>query len=290
MTWSRNIPAWVELAKVTIRWHYTYRFNAFSSVLLTGVTIYLITLVWRSAYGGRTDVDGIGADQLLVYLTIANLQLYFLRPEIAGDIQERIRQGQIGFDLGRPVGYPSQLFATAAGDLIGLMPMMLVAVPVAVIAGELRAPDSPGVAMAYLGSLLLAWIVALQLNMLIGFVSFWTLEMTGFQMIYTLVGNFATGALVPLWFMPDALQTVIQLLPFQAIAFVPVSIYVGEPATGSIGTALLLQVIWIGILVLVVRWVWRQAFRRTVIQGGCQDWTFPQNGSTQGRQAYGNGS
>ncbi len=268
MTFSRNLPAWVELARASIRWHYMYRFNVLSGFLLTGVTIYLITLVWRSAYGGRAEVDGIGADQLLVYLTIANLQLYFLRPELAGDIQARIREGQIGFDLSRPVGYPSQLLATATGDLIGLLPMTLVAVPVALVAGELRAPDSPGIALAYVGSLLLAWIVALQLNLLIGFVSFWTLEMTGFQMIYTLVGNFATGALVPLWFMPEALRAVIQVLPFQAIAFVPVSIYVGEPATGSIGMALLLQAMWIGLLTLAIRWIWSQAFRRTVIQGG----------------------
>ena len=88
------------------------------------------------------------------------------------------------------------------------------------------------------------------------------------RQIYTLVGNFATGALIPLWFMPDAPRTVIQLLPFQAIAFIPVSIYVGEPATGSIGTALLLQAMWIGILILVIRWIWGRAFKHTVIQGG----------------------
>jgi ABC-2 type transport system permease protein len=87
-------------------------------------------------------------------------------------------------------------------------------------------------------------------------------------MIYTLVGNFATGALVPLWFMPGALRSVIELLPFQAIAFVPVSIYVGAPATGSIWTALALQLAWVGILAVVIRWIWSRAFRHTVIQGG----------------------
>ena len=104
--------------------------------------------------------------------------------------------------------------------------------------------------------------------MLIGLVSFWTLEMTGFQMMYNLIGNFATGALVPLWFMPDALRAVVQLLPFQAIAYIPVSIYVGEPATGAVGTALALQLFWAAALVLVIRLVWHRAFRHTVIQGG----------------------
>ena len=87
-------------------------------------------------------------------------------------------------------------------------------------------------------------------------------------MMYRLIGNFATGALVPLWFMPDLLRSVVQLLPFQAIAYVPVSIYIGAPATGAIGTALGLQLFWAVAMVFVIRVVWSRAFRHTVIQGG----------------------
>lgn len=268
MTIRANLPAWVELARANIRLQYVYRFNILAGMLLTALTIYLLTLVWRAAYDGAGEVDGIALEQMLVYLTIANLQLYFLRPYVATDIQSRIREGQIGFDLARPVGYPSQLFARATGDMIGLLPMILLALPVAAIAGELRPPASPGAGLAYLASLLVAWVVAVELNMLLGLVSFWTLEMTGFQMVYTLIGNFATGALIPLWFMPDALRLVVQLLPFQAIAYVPVSIYVGQPALGAIGPALALQLGWAAALVLVIRWVWGHAFRHTVIQGG----------------------
>src|SRR5699024_8024342 len=98
--------------------------------------------------------------------------------------------------------------------------------------------------------------------------SFWTVELTGFEMMYRLIGNFATGALVPLWFMPDALRVVIQALPFQSFAFVLVSIYVGAPATGAVWSALSIQVFWASALVGIIQWIWRRAFRHTVIQGG----------------------
>ena len=268
MTLSRNWPAWVAIARTSIRHHYTYRFNALLAILFTGLQIYLLTVVWKAAYGDRTDVDGIAIGQLLVYLTLAQLQLRFLQMELDGDIEGRIRLGQIGFDLSRPVGYPSQLLAAAVGDMIGQLPMLAVAFPIALIAGELSGPPSVAVGFGYAAALLLAWILAALLNMLIGLVSFWTLEMSGFRMIYNLVGNFATGALVPLWFMPDALRIVIQVLPFQAIAFVPVSIYVGAPATGALWSALLLQAMWIGVLIFAIRWIWGQAFKHMVIQGG----------------------
>jgi ABC-2 type transport system permease protein len=268
MTLARNVPALLAIARSDLKVAYTYRVNVFFAIVLTGIQIYLLTVVWKAAYGGRTEVDGIDLGQLLVYLTLANLQLRFLRPEMDELIQERIRQGQIGFDLTRPVSYPSQLLAGAAGEMVGYLPFLLVAFPVALIAGELSAPASAAGGVGYAAALLLAWVVAALLNLLIGLVSFWTLEMNGFRMIYTLVGNFATGALVPLWFMPDALRAVVQLLPFQAIAFVPVSIYVGEPATGALWSALLLQAGWAVALVFVIRWVWGRAFHHTVIQGG----------------------
>jgi ABC-2 type transport system permease protein len=268
MTVRANLPAWLEIARANIRTQYMYRFNVFMGIVLTAVTIYLLTIVWKAAYGAQTTVDGITLRQTLVYLTIANLQLYFLQPQLSVTIQERIREGQIGFDLSRPASFPSQLVARAAGDMIGLLPMMAVAIPIAFVLGELRAPDSLGDGLGYLASFLLAWIIAVQLNMLIGLVSFWTLEMTGFAMMYRLIGNFATGALVPLWFMPDLLRQIVQLLPFQSIAYIPVSIYVGAPATGAIGTALVVQLFWAVALVGAIRWVWERALRHTVIQGG----------------------
>jgi ABC-2 type transport system permease protein len=268
MTIARNLAGLAELVRYAIRYQFLYRFNLFMGIVLVGVQVYLLTVVWRAAYGDRTEVDGIAVGQLLTYITLANLQVFFLRQELDGGIEGRIRQGQIGFDLSRPVGYPLQLFASGLGDMIGKLPLLVVAFPVAFIAGELRGPASVEAGVGYGFALVLAWVVSMLLNVLIGLVAFWTVEMNGFRMVYRLIGNFATGALVPLWFMPDALRAVIQILPFQAIAFVPVSIYVGAPATGSIWTALGLQAMWVVLLSLLIRWMWSQAFRHAVIQGG----------------------
>lgn len=268
MTFTANLPAWKELIRANIRFQFMYRFSVIMGILLAAVTIYLLTVVWSSAYAGREEVDGIPLKTMLVYLTIANLQAWYLRPDIGQDIVARVREGQIGFDLTRPVSYPSQLVAGAAGDLLGMMPMLIAALPVAAILGELSSPANWQAGVGYVVSFLIAWFIAVELAMIIGLVAFWTLEMTGFMMVYNLVGGFATGALVPLFFMPDLLRQFIQLLPFQSIVYVPVSIYIGIPATGSVATALLLQLFWAVVLIGVIRFVWSRALHRTVIQGG----------------------
>lgn len=268
MNIAANLPAWRELIRANIRYQFTYRFALIMGILLAGVTIYLLTVVWTSAYAGRDEVEGIPLKWMLVYLTIGNLQAWYLRPEIGQDIVARVREGQIGFDLSRPVSYPSQLVAGAAGDLLGMLPMMIVAIPVAAVLGELAAPPTWQAGIGYIISFLVAWFIAVELAMLIGLVAFWTLEMNGFMMVYNLVGGFATGALVPLWFMPDLMRQFVQLLPFQSIVYVPVSIYISLPATGNIATALLLQLFWAVVLIGVIQFVWKRALYRTVIQGG----------------------
>ena len=152
MTLRPNLPAWAEIARTNIRLQYMYRFNVFMGIVLTAVTIYLLTIIWRSAFAGESEVDGIGLDQTLVYLTIANLQVFFLRPQVSGRIQERIREGQIAFDLSRPVGYPSQLVAASAGEMIGLLPMVVLSVPIALVVGELKPPPTleAGLGVRYL--------------------------------------------------------------------------------------------------------------------------------------------
>ncbi len=268
MSFVANIPAWRELIRASIRFQFMYRFSVIMGILLAGVTIYLLTVVWTSAYAGQDEVGGIPLKLMLVYLTISNLQSWYLKPGIGFDIVDRVREGQIGFDLTRPVSYPSQLIATAAGDQLGMLPMVVVALPVAAVLGELAAPPSWQAGVGYLASFIIAWFIAVELAMIIGLVAFWTLEMTGFMMVYNLVGGFATGALVPLWFMPDLLRQAVQLLPFQSIVYVPVSIYIGIPATGSMYTAMALQVFWAVVLAGVIAIVWKRALYRTVIQGG----------------------
>lgn len=268
MNIAANLPAWRELIRANIRYQFTYRFAVIMGILLAAVTIYLLTVVWTSAYAGRDEVGGIPLKAMLVYLTIGNLQAWYLRPDIGQDIVARVREGQIGFDLTRPVSYPSQLVAGAAGDLLGMLPMMIVAIPVAAVLGELAPPASWQAGFGYLVSFLIAWFIAVELAMLIGLVAFWTLEMTGFMMVYNLVGGFATGALVPLWFMPDMLRQFVQLLPFQSIVYIPVSIYIGIPATGNMFTAMALQLFWAVVLIGVIQLVWKRALHRTVIQGG----------------------
>jgi len=61
---------------------------------------------------------------------------------------------------------------------------------------------------------------------------------------------------------------VLEWLPFQAVTFLPASIFAGETTGSAIVRPLAVQAVWIGILLVLIRLMWNRAQRKLVIQGG----------------------
>jgi ABC-type uncharacterized transport system permease subunit len=99
-------------------------------------------------------------------------------------------------------------------------------------------------------------------------VSFWIMETTGLFVMYRIVSLFFSGGLVPLWLMPGALRLVAEAMPFQAITYLPLAIYLGRVSGTATLHALAVQAAWVVALALAGRLVWSRALRRVVVQGG----------------------
>jgi ABC-2 type transport system permease protein len=79
--------------------------------------------------------------------------------------------------------------------------------------------------------------------------------------------RFASGEAIPLWLFPPLLGAVAAALPFQAIFFMPLSIYIGVHGGGP-GRALAAQALWTAGVLLFCQVVWWRCQRRIVVQGG----------------------
>jgi ABC-type uncharacterized transport system permease subunit len=262
------LPVYLRLAAMVPKTVLAYRFNIVMSLVSVLLQIYLLRVVWSAIYAQRTDVAAFPLEQLLTYLTIANLQIWLVNPELAWNVQQRVREGQIAVDLARPVPFPGQMVAQQIGGTIGVLPLVAVALPVAFIAGSLRPPASVESGALYLVSLVLAYAVMALMGLLLGFVAFWTLETTGMMAIFRFANLFFAGGLVPLAFFPPPLRTVAEALPFQTQASIPVSLYLGRLEGSDALRALALQLLWIVLLAAIAVVVWRRAVTKIVVQGG----------------------
>src|SRR5262245_39412459 len=265
---ASNLPAYIQIANLWFQMAYTYRVNLAMELVGLLLKIFLLKVVWTAVYAGRDVVDGVELRHVISFVTLANLQMWLIFPMLAWLIQERIREGQIAIDLARPVPFLGQLLANQVGATAAFAPFLLIALPLALIAGGMEPPASASAALLYLVSMVLAYIVTALMGMLMGLIGFWTLQTGGIQAIYDFVSLFFAGALVPLWFFPPVLRQVASWLPFQAQAFIPLSLYMGQVPGQQIAGALGLQLFWMLALFGICWLVWQRAMRRVIIQGG----------------------
>lgn len=266
---ASSLPAYLKLASLQMQVTHAYRADVIGGLSVVLLRILLLKAVWTAAYADRASVDGVALPDLITFVTLGNLQLVLMRPMLVWYVQRRIHDGQIGLDLARPVPFLGQLFAQQVGATAGLLPFVVLSIPLAFLVGNLAPPASAAAAIAYFASLLLAFLIATLIGLLMGLVAFWTVQSLGVGVIYEFATQFFGGALIPLTFFPSALRTLANLLPFQTQVFIPVSIYTGaisDPA--DIVQALGLQVFWVAALSVIAWAVWQYAKRAVTVYRG----------------------
>lgn len=265
---SRTAGGYLKLAQLQVAMTYAYRMQVAFFLVSSLLQIFLLKVVWTAVYDGRSSVDGVPLTELITFLTLAQLQLLAMQPMMVGYLERRIHEGQIGLDLVRPLPFLGQLLAQQLGATVAYLPFLIIAIPFALVLGNLGLPASPAAAV-YLVSFVLGYVVAMLIGLLMGLVAFWTVQTLGVAVIYRFAAQFFGGALIPLFLMPDGLRLVAELLPFQAQAHIPLSIYTGRIVEAdAIARAIGLQLFWVGALALLAWLTWQRARRIVTVYGG----------------------
>ncbi len=251
-----------------VRTAMSYRTDYLFSLIGLLVQVFLLTVVWRSVYHGRDTVSGIDLSAQLAYTTIGTVQYWLFSPWTFSIVPERVRTGRIAVDLVRPLPFLGQITAAQVGLTAGVAPFAVLALPIAILIGGAAAPGSVLAGFAYGLSFVLAYCLATLFGAVVGMVAFWTTEVSGFFMLYRMVGQFLAGALVPLWFMPGWLSALAYVFPFQAMNYTPLAIYLGRDHGGRIVVDLGVQVGWLALAAGLLLLVWSRALRRVISQGG----------------------
>jgi len=115
---------------------------------------------------------------------------------------------------------------------------------------------------------LLGYGVLWNLSFLLQSFSFWLINMWSLITIKNVFLNVLSGSMIPLWFMPDWMTPVMNILPFSSIYFTPVQIYLGQLTGQEIFIKFLVQMVWIVVLYLGGNLLWEKGKKKLVVQGG----------------------
>lgn len=223
--------------------------------------------IFRAIYAENPgEIGGLEIDHALTYVAVAWILRSMYTNTLDRDITQDVRQGDIALALLRPVDYPASKLATAAGE--ALTRAIIFTVPAALVVTlvyPVQAPVSMLSAAGFLGGAILAFGIYSCMNLMVGITAVFTEHTVGIQRAKNAMMDLFGGVLLPLSFYPEWAQSLLAFLPFQAVTYTPVSMYLG---TTPVLNGLAVQLLWLVILLPLVGLLWRRAASHLAVQGG----------------------
>lgn len=164
---------------------------------------------------------------------LALFMLWFFENEIF----DGILSGTIAYELARPTDLYAMWFTRSAANrlsraVLRCMPILAVAVflpePF-----RLTAPADTAAFGWFALTLVLGLLTVVAFSMLVYLSAFYTLSSQGIRLVVSTVGDLLMGGLIPLPFMPEGVQKVLELTPFAAMQNLPLRAYTGQLAGES---------------------------------------------------------
>jgi ABC-2 type transport system permease protein len=246
-----------------------YRLDFWLRVASTPILMYGMRWLWITLYTQRPGAFGISLQQMVTYavLSMAIENLFYTGPQFY--MSRQVRSGAIDGDLLRPLDFHFHMLARSTGEMF--FRVIVIAMP-AMLLGyflfDLQLPETLQTTFLFVVTLLLGYLVNFHLDFLLGSLGLVTLEVHTIAWVFGAMARFFSGQLVPLWLFPGVLGLLANILPYQAVVSTPLSVYAGILKGSAILQALLFQLVWLIVLLMVSRWLWERVQVRIVSQGG----------------------
>jgi ABC-2 type transport system permease protein len=257
-----------EVARTTARRLSTYRSATIAGVFTNTVFGFVFAYVLLAVVS-RRPVDGFDATDAVTFTFVSQGLLVVVGLFGADEIAERVRTGDVAIDLARPYDFQGWWAAAAYGRALfhawarGVPPFL-----VGALVFPLRVPTAPTTWLAFVAAVALAVGVAYGWSFLLQMAAFWILDVRGPSQLGRMTAHMLAGVVVPLALFPDGVEGIVRLLPFAAMAQLPIEVFLGDRSGGGLVAVFAHQVLWLLVLTALGRLVLARATRRVVIHGG----------------------
>lgn len=229
--------------------------------------VYLI--VWGTvadASGGRlgTYTSGAFAAYYVVFMVVNHLTFTW----IMWEYEYRVRQGTFSAILLRPV-HPihADISDNVAYKLLTSLIMLPVAAGMWVLFDAAANPPLWAV-VAFVPSLLLAFLARFLLEWTLATAAFWTTRVEALNQVYFVAFLFLSGQIAPLSLLPPIVRAIATVLPFRWLVSFPVELLLGRVGPSDAAFGLGAQVVWVVFAFWLMRHMWRRGVRRYSAVGG----------------------
>jgi len=266
-----------KILRVSLVERMTYRADFFVTTLFRFLPLFASVLLWEAVFdavyeeSGRTSLEGFTRSQMIGYLLLVQIsRMFSSMPGLAGGIARDIREGSLKKYLLQPIDLIAYQLSYRIAHKISYI--VAVALPYGLLFFVCRdyLPPMPTaeIALAYLLSLLLAFLLGFFFEIMIGMAGFWFLEVTSFLYVINTLNFFLSGHMFPIDLLPPFWAALLKNLPFQYLAYFPATIMLGKVQGPELWYGLLVQSLWAVVFCVMARQLYRVGLRRYSAYGG----------------------
>ncbi len=259
-----------EMFKVEFKINIAYRFQIWARLLGDIVFVAMWYFVWKALYGGADESQGILFSETVLYVVIAQ---FLITINNAGsplwDMDNNISSGNIAGELIKPYNFMAKTLTQCVSSSISIFLLSSLWVFTATfIILKVDVPTNIVTWIIFIISFIAGYLIRFFIELSFSFLSFWVIHIGGIRALFTFSISVFSGSVVPLWFFPDKIRLIANILPFQYIYYVPCNIISNHMGFGECYKYILAQLLWVLLSILLAKFVWYKGSKELIIQGG----------------------
>lgn len=267
---------YLNICRVSLVERLAYRGDFLLATFLRFLPVLTTILLWQAVYRGtgEKEIAGFNQNEMIAYLLLIHIsRMFSSMPGLSGGIARDIRDGSLKKYLVQPLDMIGYLLSYRVAHKAAYI--ATTAFPYAVLFFLCRGyfdsfPPWP-VLLAYLASLIMAFLIGFFFEAMIGMTGFWFLEISSLVWIVATLNYMVSGQMFPLDLFREsypAIHAVLQLLPFKYLAYFPAMVLLNKVPAGQLPAELLIQAGWVVVFVLMTRWLYALGLRHYSAYGG----------------------
>ena len=268
-----RLTTWWVILRIAMEERFVYRGDFALGTLMRFLPIITQIFLWTAIFqaSGRSEIADYTRDTIIAYYMLTMISRAFSSmPGLCSGIALQVRDGEIKKFLIQPV------------DMLGFLLLGRVAhkatyytiafVPFAFVFFLCRGffpgwPEAP-VFIAFCLSLFMGFLLGFFIEASLGLVAFWFLEVSSLVFIYNLLSFFLSGHMFPLDLLPDWAIGIVNVLPFQYLAYMPAAIFLGKIPEEELWTSLAIEACWLLAFIALARFMFERGVQRYSGFGG----------------------
>lgn len=255
--------------KIQILKSLAYKFDVYGNIIMQTIIMIATAFFWKALFQNADHMGGVTVDTMLTYTVVSSMVSVVLSTNVEWRITESVKKGTIAIDMMRPVNLFRVFFAENLGSVTALFFQNLL--PIFLIGSlfiKLPTPNCLLDGVLFLVSLSMAFFINWYLAVIFGMWAFKVIEMSALIQVKKHLIRLLSGSMIPIWFFPGYLKSVLSCLPFVYIYQMPISIYVGQYTKESLQKGLLIQFFWVMVLLCLKTYLEKRVTKFVMIQGG----------------------